>query len=107
MVKDMIKATGYIYDENDDMAYVIDAVLKRLGSGAEKTTDEDDEWTGRAGHRDIEDALKLMMPKEQEIIRKFFLEGKTLVDISIELNMSMDLLGGYIRSAKAQIEVRM
>ena len=103
----MIETTGYIYDENDDMAYVIDAVLKRLRPGAKKLMDEDDEWTGRVGHRDIEDALRFMMPKEQEIIRKFFLEDKTLVDISIELNMSMELLGGYIRSAEAQIVVWM
>lgn len=103
MVKEMIGTIGYRYDENDDMAPVIDAVLKRLGSGAEEFTDEDEEWIGRAGHRDIEDALKCMMPKEQAIIKKFFREDKTLLDISIELNMSMDLLGGYIRSAEAQI----
>ena len=101
---DMIGTTGYIYDDNDDMAAVIDMVLKRLGSGAEAATDEDEEWIGRAGHRDIEDALKYMMPKEQAVIRKFFLEEKTLVDISIELNLSMELLGGYIKSAGAQIK---
>ena len=104
MVTDMIGTTGYIYDDNDDMAAVIDMVLKRLGSGAEAATDEDEEWIGRACHRDIEDALKYMMPKEQAVIRKFFLEEKTLVDISIELNMSMELLGGYIKSAGAQIK---
>ena len=107
MVKDMIGTTGYIYDDNDDMAAVIDAVLKGLGSGAEPTKDEDDEWIDRAGHHDIEDALKYMMPKEQAVIRKFFLEDKTLLDISIELNISMELLGGYIKSAEAQIKIWM
>ena len=53
----------------------------------------------------MEDALSAMMPKEREIVRKFFLEDKTLQDISIEMNMSMDLLGGYIRSAEAQIKI--
>ena len=107
MVTDMIGTTGYIYDDNDDMAAVIDAVLKRLGSGAEAAQDEDDGWIGIVGHRDIEDALKYMMPKEQAVIRKFFLEDKTLLDISIELNMSMELLGGYIKSAEAQIKIWM
>lgn len=102
----MIGTTGYIYDENDDMAPVIDAVLKRLGSGAEDDTD-DDEWIERAGHRDIEDALKAMMPKEREIVKKFFVENKTALDISIEMNMRLDILGGYIKSAEAQIVVWM
>ena len=66
-----------------------------------------DEWIGGAGHRNMEDALRYMMPKEQEIVKKFFLEDKTLLDISIEMNMSMDLLGGYIKSAEAQIKIWM
>jgi DNA-directed RNA polymerase specialized sigma subunit len=51
----------------------------------------------------MEDALEVMMPKEREIIKKYFVEDKTLMDISIEMNMAMDLVGGYIQSAKAQI----
>ena len=107
MVTEMIGATGYIYDENDDMAPVIDAVLRRLGSAEEENTDDDESWIGRAGHRDIEDALKAMMPKEREVLKKFFVEKKTAQDISIEMNMRLDLLGGYIRSAEAQIRVWM
>ena len=94
--------TGYRYDENDDMAPIMDTILKRL---ATKRIEGPigDEWIGGAGHRDMEDALEVMMPKEREIIKKYFVEDKTLMDISIEMNMAMDLVGGYIQSAKAQI----
>ena len=102
----MIETTGYIYDENDDMAPIMDTILKRLATKRIEGP-VGDEWINGTGHRDMEDALKAMMPKEQEIVKKFFLESKTLLDISIEMNMSMDLLGGYIKSAEAQIRVWM
>ena len=105
-MKMMIETTGYIYDENDDMAPIMDTILKRL---AIKRIEGPvgDEWISGAGHRDMDDALKAMMPKEREIVRKYFVEDKTLLDISIEMNMPMDLLGGYIRSARAQILIWM
>ena len=94
--------TGYRYDENDDMAPIMDTILKRLATKRIEGP-VGDEWIGGAGHRDMEDALEVMMPKEREIIKKYFVEDKTLMDISIEMNMAMDLVGGYIQSAKAQI----
>lgn len=102
----MIETTGYIYDENDDMAPIMDTILKRLENKRIEGS-VGDEWISGAGHRDMEDALETMMPREQDVIKKFFYEGKTLLDISIEMNMSMELLGGYIRSAKAQILIWM
>lgn len=106
MVKYMIETTGYVYDENNDMAPIMDTILKRLETKMIEGP-AGDEWIGGAGYRDMEDALAVMMPKEREIVKKFFLEDKTLLDISIEMNMSMDLLGGYIKSAEAQIKIWM
>ena len=98
----MNETTGYRYNENDDMASILDAILKRLAiKRIEGPCDE--EWISGTGHRDMEDALEAMMPKEREIIKKFFVQDKTLMDISIEMNMTLDLVGGYIQSAKAQI----
>ena len=103
MVIKMIRMTGYTYDENDDMAPVMDAVLKRLGVGVTYGKDEDGEWMSRVNHRDMEDALKDMSKTEQDIIYKFFLEKKTLLDISRDLNLPMEMVGGYIRMLKARI----
>ena len=94
--------TGYRYCENDDMAPIMDTILKRLATKRIEGP-ASDEWISGAGHCDMEDALEAMMPKEKEIIKKYFVEDKTLMDISIEMNMTMDLVGGYIQSAKAQI----
>ena len=95
----MVSMTTYIYEENDDFADVMDMVLSRIRNGRE----EKDEWISRANHQDIEDAIKDMTWKEQEIIRKFFLEGKSFFDIAIDLDLSMDMIGGYIRTLKERI----
>ena len=99
----MIEMTGYRYDANDDMAPVMDAVLKRLSFGVTYGKDDDGEWVSRVNHLDMEDALRDMSPKEQAVIKMFFLERKSPLDISEDLNMPLDLVGGYIKSAKARI----
>ena len=40
----MIEMTGYRYDANDDMAPVMDAVLKRLSFGVTYGKDDENEW---------------------------------------------------------------
>lgn len=103
----MIEMTGYVFDENDDLASVMDAILRRVKSARRDNADCEDEWTDSVNHHDMEDALSCMMPKERELIRKFFYQEKNILDISIEMNMELDLIGGYIRSAKDQIAIWM
>lgn len=103
----MIRITGYIFDENDDLAPVMDAILRRIRFGGYDDTDDAEEWIGRASHRDMEDALRCMMPREREIIKKFFCEEKSVTDISVEMNMNLDFVGGYIKAAKEQIAIWM
>ena len=105
LVITMIRMTGYRYDENDDMAPVMDAVLKRLGFGVTYGRDDDGEWVSRVNHRDYEDALRDMSKTEQEIITKFFIERKSLLDISKDMDIPMELVGGYIRMMKARIRI--
>ena len=102
----MIEMTGYIFDENDDLAAVMDSILNRIRSAA-NNADDDEDWIGRTHHSDMEDALRLMMPKEREMIKKFFYQEKNILDISIEMNMELNLIGGYIKSAKEQIAIWM
>jgi DNA-directed RNA polymerase specialized sigma24 family protein len=89
------------------MAPVMDAILNRLDVGFTYGKDEDGEWMSRVNHRDMEDALSDMSEKEREMIRKFFLERKSLLDISRELNMPMDLVGGYIMMMETRITIWM
>ena len=99
----MIRMTGYMYDDNDDMAPVMDAVLKRLGLGVTYGRDDDGEWTSRVRNQDMEDAIGDMSDTERDIIKKFFVERKSLMDISIDLNLPMNLVGGYIKTLRARI----
>ena len=84
MVITMIEMTGYIYDENDDMAPVMDAILQLIGMGVSYGKDDDDEWITRVHHRDMEDAIRDMSPKEEAIICKFFFDKKNILDIQRE-----------------------
>ena len=101
----MIEMTGYIFDENDDLAAVMDSILNRIRCGAANNADDDEEWIGRTGCRNMEGALKHMMPKEREMIKRFFYQEKNILDISIEMNMELNLIGGYIGSAKEQMAI--
>lgn len=103
----MIEMTGYVFDENDDLASVMDAILRRVKSVGPSSAGCEDNWADRMNHRDMEDALSCMMPKERELIKKFFYQEKNILDISVEMNMELDLIGGYIRSAKEQIAIWM
>ena len=104
-VTEMIRMTGYTYDENDDMAPVMDAVLKRLGFGVTYGKDDDGDWVSRVNHRDMEDALKHMSKTDREIIRLFFIERKSLLDISSDLGIPMEKVGERIRKMKARIRI--
>lgn len=99
----MIRMTGYTYDENDDMAPVMDAVFSRLGVGVTYGKDARGKWINRVNHRDFEDALRDLTKTDREIIRKFFLEDKTLVDISQDMNIPMEKIGEHISRMKAKI----
>ena len=103
MVIKMMEMTGYIYDENDDMAPVMDAILQRIGMGVSYGKDDDDEWITRVHHRDMEDAIRDMAPKEEAIICKFFFDKKNILDIQRETGLPLDLIGGFIKTMKASI----
>ena len=49
MVITMIEMTGYIYDENDDMAPVMDSILQRIGMGVSYGKDDEDEMEALLG----------------------------------------------------------
>ena len=103
MVITMIEMTGYIYDENDDMAPVMDAILQRIGMGVSYGKDDDDKCITMVHHRDMEDAIRAMSPKEEAIIYKFFFDKKNILDIQRETGLPLDLIGGFIKTMKARI----
>jgi len=103
----MIGMTGYIYDDNDDMAALLDNILERLSINIKYIDKDDDEWMSAVNHQDMEDAIRDMSPTEQEIIRKFFIDSKSLLDISVDLDLPMDMIGGYITMMETRIRIWM
>lgn len=93
----------YRFDENDDMANVIDAVLTAPGIRIRYTKEGPMNWIGMIGDQDMEDALRALPELEQDIIEKYFLQRKTLVDIASDLDLPYDLLMGHLRAIKARL----
>ena len=54
-------------------------------------------------NQDMEDALRALPELEQDIIEKYFLQRKTLVDIASDLDLPYDLLMGHLRAIKARL----
>lgn len=93
----------YHFDENDDMANVIDAVLTAPGIRIRYIKEGPMDWIGMIGDQDMEDALRALPELEQDIIEKYFLQRKTLVDIASDLDLPYDLLMGHLRAIKARL----
>ena len=53
----------------------------------------------------MEDGLRALPEMEQQIIEKFFLQGKSLIDISSDLELPMDLLLGHLTAIKVRLEI--
>ena len=88
---------AFEFDENNDMAVMIDAILSRPGIRIRYIKDEGD-WISKVGDEDIEYGLRQLPEKEQQIIEKYFLQDKTLLDISEDLAIPACMVNGYLRA---------
>lgn len=100
----MQKTIGYRFDENDDIANIIDAVLTAPGIKIRYIKEDATDWIGLIGDQDMEDGLRTLPELEQDIIEMFFLQGKTFLDISAELGIPMDLLMGHLKAIRVRLE---
>lgn len=105
MITEMKKAYGIEIDPCDDLAEIYDLILTRPGILIRYKKEGPEGWISMVGDRGMEEALRAMPPVEQELIEKFFLQGKTLIDISRELCLPMGLLLGHIRSVRVRLEL--
>jgi RNA polymerase sigma-70 factor, ECF subfamily len=72
-----------------------------------KRTDEDDHPRTRVGLERQEEVLKLLkrLPsKEREVVRLFYLEGRTYEEISATLNMPVNTIGPVLSRAKKRLK---
>ena len=80
-------AEGDVYPERED----------EMATEIRYRFDENDDM------EDMEDALRALPELEQDIIEKYFLQRKTLVDIASDLDLPYDLLMGHLRAIKARL----
>lgn len=93
------------FDENDDIANVIDTILSRPGLRLMYEKRSDRNWIDMVGNTDLEERLRELPEVEKSILEKFFFQGKDLLDISSDLGLPMELLLGHIKSVKIRLEI--
>lgn len=95
---------GYVFDENDDIAVTIDAVLTAPGIRINYKKNEAGDWIARVGDSEMEAGLRRLPQLEQQIIESVFIKGKTLLDVANDLSMPLDLLIGHLKAIRARLE---
>lgn len=86
------------FDENNDMAVMIDAILTRPGIRIRYMRDRSDDWISLVGDEAIEYGLRQLPEREQQIIEKYFLQNKSLLDISKDLDIPTGMVNGYLKA---------
>lgn len=99
----MSKKLAYGFDENDDCGKIIDAILTAPGIRIRYKKEETGDWIGMIRDQDMEEGLRALPPVEQEIIEEYFLQQKTLVDISEDLSLEPGLLLGHLKAIRARL----
>ena len=94
---------GITPDENDSISYVIDSVLGAPGIKKAYQADEGIEWIMLIGDKSMENGIRELPPVEQEIVKLYFIAGKSLMDIAADLDMPVELLCGYIKAMRVRL----
>ena len=103
MKKDNNYSVEPVWDENDDLAEMMDAVLSAPGLRNTCPSDPECNWAMFIGDKDMEEGITSLPPLEQEILKLFFLEGLPLMDIASRLDISIELVHGHIKSMKVRL----
>lgn len=100
----MSKEIRYKYDENDDVADMIDAVLSAPGIRIRYIKEGPENWISMIGDPEMEAGLRQLPEIEQSIIEKFFLQQKTPIDVAKDLDLPIDLLMGHLIAIRVRLE---
>ena len=103
MTKDNNYSVEPVWDENDDLAEMMDAVLRAPGLRNACLSNPDCSWAMFIGDKDMKECINSLPPLEQEILKLFFLEGLPLMDIASRLDISTGLVHGHIKSMKVRL----
>ena len=91
-------------DPNDDMGVTIDAILTRPALRIRYMKGDFDDWKSIIGDEDLEYGIRQLPEKEQAILEKYYLQQKTLLDISRDLDIPASVIGGYLIAIDPRVE---
>lgn len=91
-------------DVNDDLAVMIDNILNRQGIKILYNRGDIKTWIDFVGDQNLRDGLNELPEIEQQIIEKFFLQRKSLIDIAYELGITENMLQEHINTIKIRLE---
>ena len=103
MKKDNNYSVEPVWDENDDLAEMMDAVLSAPGLRNTCPSDPECNWAMFIGDKEMEEGITSLPLLEQEILKMFFLDGLPLMDIASRLDISIELVHGHIKSMKVRL----
>jgi len=90
-------------DPNDDMGVTIDAILTRPALRIRYMKGDFDDWKSIIGDEDLEYGIRQLPEKEQAILEKYYLQQKTLLDISRDLDIPASVIGGYLIAIETRL----
>ena len=101
----MKKELRCTFDENDDVANMIDDILTAPGVRIRYANEGPGRWVSQISDEEMEEALNELPAIELDIIERFFLKKQTLIDIAEDLMLPMELLMGHIKAIKVRLEL--
>lgn len=101
----MKKELRCTFDENDDVANMIDDILTAPGVHIRYAKEGPGRWVSQISDEEMEEALNELPAIELDIIERFFLKKQTLIDIAEDLMLPMELLMGHIKAIKVRLEL--
>ena len=93
------------FDENDDVANMIDDILTAPGVRIRYAKEGPGRWVSQISDEEMEEALNELPAIELDIIERFFLKKQTLIDIAEDLMLPMELLMGHLKAIKVRLEL--
>ena len=103
--ENMKKELRCTFDENDDVANMIDDILTAPGVRIRYAKEGPGRWVSQISDEEMEEALNELPAIELDIIERFFLKKQTLIDIAEDLLLPMELLIGHLKAIKVRLEL--
>ena len=95
----------FTFNQNDDLSPMIDSILTAPGVVKAYAENRETDWVILIGNREMEEGIRQLPPVEQKIIKLYFLDGKSLLDIANELGLPVELLVGHMKSMKVRLSL--